>query len=704
MAGVYAIKAVVTDNDDSAKTSTIATVTVRNKTPYIALKTPLNKATYAIDDSIIITAAVKDTDGTIQKIEFYANDSLLGTDSSAQTQSTDTAVLVWHSVVAGTYAIKAVVTDNDDSTKTSTIATVTVRNKIPYIALKTPLNKAVYAIGDSIIITAAVKDTDGTIQKIEFYSNDSLLGTDSSAQTQSTDTAVLVWHNVVAGICSIKAVVTDNDDSAKTSTIAVVTVRNKIPSISLKTPLNNATYAIDDSIIITAAVKDTDGTIQKVEFYANDSLLGTDSSAQTQSTDTAVLVWHNVIGGTYAIKAVVTDNDDSAKTSTVATVTVRNKIPTVSLKTPLANATYGIDDSIIISAAAKDTDGTIQKVEFYVNDSLLGTDSSAQTQSADTAVLVWHNVVVGSYVFKAVVTDNDDSAKTSATVSVTVRNKLPYVKIATPTNNQVFVLGDSIEVTVTANDSDGSITCVQIYRDTVLLKTDSSSPYSYTFSNAQPDTYNLTAVAWDNDDSSKTSAQVKATLRNKLPVVTLISPTVGSSYKTSDSIPLSATATDSDGVITCVQFYWDTTLIATDSSSPYEFTWKDSIPYGTHAIKAIAWDTSDGSKTASINLTIANDPPPTAVAVSAPSNIQADGMTLDWSQNSEADFESYRIYYGTSADIDTSNTLAATITNKYVTSYVLSGLTGSTTYFIKIFVFDEATQFTGSNEVNGSTP
>jgi len=55
------------------------------------------------------------------------------------------------------------------------------------------------------------------------------------------------------------------------------------------------------------------------------------------------------------------------------------------------------------------------------------------------------------------------------------------------------------------------------------------------------------------------------------------------------SIPLAATASDSDGTIARVSFYADNVLISDDLSSPYAFTWSSVAP-GTHTLFAVAQD------------------------------------------------------------------------------------------------------------------
>jgi hypothetical protein len=99
---------------------------------------------------------------------------------------------------------------------------------------------------------------------------------------------------------------------------------------------------------------------------------------------------------------------------------------------------------------------------------------------------------------------------------------------------------------------------------------------------------------------------------------TFLAPTVslstnGTSFQAPASIVLSASASDSDGTVTRVDFYRGTTLIGTDTTSPYAFTWA-SVAAGTYVLTAKATDNlgAIGSSN-SVNVTVATGlvPPPT---------------------------------------------------------------------------------------------
>ena len=64
------------------------------------------------------------------------------------------------------------------------------------------------------------------------------------------------------------------------------------------------------------------------------------------------------------------------------------------------------------------------------------------------------------------------------------------------------------------------------------------------------------------------------------------------------SITISASASDSDGTVTKVEFRDGTTLLGTDTSAPYSYTWKN-VPPGTHSLTARATDNVGAATTSS---------------------------------------------------------------------------------------------------------
>ncbi|EZH74267.1 hypothetical protein ATO12_15490 [Aquimarina atlantica] len=361
---------------------------------------------------------------------------------------------------------------------------------------------------------------------------------------------------------------------------------NVSPTVNITAPANNATFTEGDTVLITANAADSDGTITKVEFYNGSIKLGEDTTSPYEYS------WASVAAGNYTLTAKATDNGNASTTSSAVSISVNgsgtNTPPVVNITEPANNATFTEGTTIVIKANASDpdADGSITKVEFYNGTTLLGEDTTAPYEYS------WANVAKGNYTLTAKATDDKNATTVSSGVSVTVNgstggdncsnfptwsatevytggkdvkynnvhyqakwwtqnqnpetnsnpdgvwkkigpcdnngggnNVPPTVSIASPANNTTFVEGTSVDITANASDSDGTITKVEFFNGATKLGEDTSSPYTYTISNASVGSYTLTAKATDNEGATSTSSAIS------------ISVTTGGGNGSCDGVP-----------------------------------------------------------------------------------------------------------------------------------------------------------------------
>jgi len=100
-------------------------------------------------------------------------------------------------------------------------------------------------------------------------------------------------------------------------------------------------------------------------------------------------------------------------------------------------------------------------------------------------------------------------------------NKSPTCNITNPTNNAAIEIGTSVQISVTANDPDGSISNLKISIDDVSKATLQTAPYTYDWNTADvsPGQHTIKAVATDNGNLTATS-QVTVTVTADAPTVT----------------------------------------------------------------------------------------------------------------------------------------------------------------------------------------
>lgn len=88
---------------------------------------------------------------------------------------------------------------------------------------------------------------------------------------------------------------------------------------------------------------------------------------------------------------------------------------------------------------------------------------------------------------------------------------------------------------------------------------------------------------------------------NDAPSVALITPANNATVEAGSQVTISAAASDRDGTISSIDFYYGTSLAGSDASAPFSVQWT-AVP-GTHAITAVATD-NEGMKTTSAPVTI----------------------------------------------------------------------------------------------------
>ena len=259
-------------------------------------------------------------------------------------------------------------------------------------------------------------------------------------------------------------------------------------------------------LTLTATATDTDGTVTKVDFFDGATLVGTATSAPYSVALT------NVALGAHSYTAAATDNFGIVTTSTAINVIV-NALPSASISSPASGATFIAPATIPLTATAADTDGTIAKVDFYQDMTLVGTATTAPYS------FTWSGVAAGSYSLKAVATDDRGGTTTSASVSITVNaNAAPTVSITSPGSGGTFTAPANITVTADAADSDGSVASVAFYYGTTLITTKDAAPYTFTWTGVPQGTYALTAVATDDRGATITSAPVSITVNQAAPL------------------------------------------------------------------------------------------------------------------------------------------------------------------------------------------
>ena len=180
-------------------------------------------------------------------------------------------------------------------------------------------------------------------------------------------------------------------------------------------------------------------------------------------------------------------------------------------------------------------------------------------------------------------------------------NSPPTVTLTQPADGASFTAPATISLSATASDTDGTVTKVEFFNGVTKLGEDTTAPFGFTWSGVGAGSYTLTARATDDLGATATSAPSRITVgtTNVPPTVSLTFPADGASFPWKPTITMTATAADSDGTVTKVEFLDGTKILGQDTTAPYAFTWRN-VPVGTHVLTARATDNRGAVTTSSV--------------------------------------------------------------------------------------------------------
>ena len=418
-------------------------------------------------------------------------------------------------------------------------------------------------------------------------------------------------------------VVTAYNSSAQESPLSnevsyLVAAPNQPPTVSMTVPADGSFYSAPANIGLSATAADPDGTVVGVEFFNGATKIGESFAAPYSMT------WNGVLTGTYQLHAVAKDNRGQTTASAPVSVTVinPNQAPTVSFITPTPGALFTAPASISMHAIAADLDGSVVRVEFFQGTTKLGEDATSPYE------FTWTDVPAGNYELRAVAVDNLGLTTAGAAVGVMVinPNQAPLVSLDSPAAGARFTAPASISMQATAADLDGSVVRVEFFQGTTKLAEDATSPYEFTWVNVPAGTYNIAAVAVDDDGVSTWSAPVVISVSpNQAPVAVIVSPSDGTAFTSPGTLMITATANDNDGTVTSVEFFAGTTKLGASTSAPYAFSWINP-PSGTHSLTAVAIDDSGAAGTSAAVMVSVNSAP--TVTLSASGSLFEEGATV----------------------------------------------------------------------------
>ncbi|HEX5071491.1 MAG TPA: Ig-like domain-containing protein [Vicinamibacterales bacterium] len=534
-----------------------------NTPPQVAITAPFDGVSYKAPAMVALEAAASDEDGTVQQVAFYANGALIGIDT------TSPYAVTWNAALPGSYLVTAIATDDRFGTSTAAIHVTMLANAPPAVSLTAPAENSSFTSPASVTIDATASDPDGGVQQVAFYANGIAIGVDTSSPYS------LTWAPAL-GTYTLTAIATDNQGATTTSAAVHIVVDPIPGRINVAAAANGGTAIASSVLSPSYPASGTingdrkglnwgagggwnDGTQNagpdwlevdfrgiklieevnvfsmqdnytapldptpamtfsywglkgfEVQYWDGVEWVGVPNGVVANNT----LVWRKVVFAPIATSKVriwiTAAQNGYARMMEAEAWGISSGInapPDVAITGPAEGASFSAPPSVTVAANASDSDGVVQQVAFFANGAPIGVDTS----SPFTAV--WSAPAPGNYTLTAVATDDSGATTTSPPVHVVVKppNVPPSVSITSPAPGDSIITPVTVGVAASASDGDGSIASVRFYANGALLGTSTAAPYSVNWINPVAGSYELTAVATDNEGATTTSAPVAVTI------------------------------------------------------------------------------------------------------------------------------------------------------------------------------------------------
>lgn len=419
--------------------------------PELTIVSPANNSSVSRSiSSLLIDVNVNTTNLAIDSVIYLVSDAVVNGQFGSTTErkfvvTSGSFDLTLPVLTGKTFTRITALAFGDGGKNSRAVSTQVNYNDAPVVTITAPTVGSKFNVGGSVTVSANVTD-DGNVSQVEIYSphipNSTV--TLTAAPYTATFTNLASSGNRFLTTFIVKA--TDNQGAVTVQTIDVA--ENRLPVIAVTAPLAvngiNPKYKVGYPVTVSANVSDQDGTIKKVVFTLPKTGETIVDSILPYSVTFANLPAPYADGTLYFT---VTAFDNNNATSATNVIVYKNRVPSATITSPVANATFNTNANITVTALPYDPDFTSGKIEYFVNgSSKIGEQIINSVLTAGTQYSVnFNNVPNGIYDFTARITD--DMGEYAYSPAVRVEVKTPNVTCTAPVYNPAtaYTGGQSVQ-------------------------------------------------------------------------------------------------------------------------------------------------------------------------------------------------------------------------------------------------------------------
>lgn len=592
-----------------------------------------------VGSTVAITVEAADSDGYVESVEFFVNGASIGiTDVSPFTN-------FWSPGNAGQYEISALITDNSKNQVviSRTVSVVTPKGNVPRITMSVTASGNVTP-GSRVVVNANAFDDTPDELEVSFFVNGVLTGTDAEAPY-----SIIVDPNperqVATGLpvnaYELTALAKDPDGNSSISRLFPLYVSDfaiEHPSIEILNIEADENVTFGSRVPIQVGVKGGAArNVENVVFYVDGVEIGRvpgvepsgrytfdwlpDYTGAVEITAAALLTEefydHDRDSGSFdPTPRIVVTPVNVAFPVTVDVNEAIGILPSISLDVYPENENLAIGSRTLIYADAQDLDGTVERVEFFLDGVSIGVDTVAPFTQVLTTTRP------GNFSINALASDSDGNIVTSTVVNLGVEDRVitqtPSISLTVPDSGQE---GNILSLRASTEGFVNGPEAVVFYVNGQEVGQSTDSPYAFPWAANLSGTLTFFASAKhtlaDGSRVTTVSEIVESTLVDNLPPVidsvVFTFPGEDSGDKpnpyTNDTLTFTVTMSDTGAIETAELLRdGDVILVLDNPRSPFDFS---DIPPNTGSYEYSVLITDKGAlqtQSESVSVTVDERP------------------------------------------------------------------------------------------------
>ncbi len=478
-------------------------------------------------------------------------------------------------------------------------------NNDPHVTISEPTSKGYFLPNEDIVVTAVTANPQSNITQVELLLDGQTLTTLTAAPYTTTLTSV------AAGVYTFEAIATDSNGDRYISPRVSATVANHVnnpPLVNISAPLNGSSleYFSGRNITLSADASDSDGSVAQVEFFLNGSSVGVDTtfpySVEWQAQE-----------GSHMLTAVATDNTNvtGIASATEFTVTPAGSGGLTVLQEGLDgysgtadtfldgfHTTYPKGGLDILNSVANQYNPLV-RFDIFSNEGGPVPEGSTITYAG----LALYKSSYYDYTYRA-----------HPMLLDWVENEATWIEAAGGTPwNELGAGGSGTDYAANGSPEtqtgwDPEWVVIEVTDSVQSMSSGQLSNFGWQILGNGVNYHKIfRSSEYQADPTLRPKLILEFNDGNAAPSVALTAPIAGIYYISGDPITLSANASDQDGSVTQVEFFYEGTSLGVDTTAPYSVIWSDS-PVGNASVTAVATD-NDGASTTSDAVIMTSVPP-----------------------------------------------------------------------------------------------